>query len=58
MEDSSRDHDSCMALVQIVMLSNNVATLFEKNSKMIRVLLVMEQVQKNVVTQVLFKLHI
>ena len=44
VDNSSKDHDTSLALMLVVMLLNDVVALFEENSEMIRDLLVMQKV--------------
>ena len=43
--DSAQDHDTSVALARAVMLPNDVAALFEEDTKTIKILLVMLHVQ-------------
>ena len=58
MADSTKDHDTSMALTWVVMLLNDFVALSKKNSETIRGLLMMQQVQVSIMSSVLFKLHI
>ena len=50
--DSSKDHNTSLALVRIVMLPKVVVDLAEESSKAIKDLLVMQQVQVSILTSV------
>ena len=50
--DFAKDHDTSVALVWAVMLSNEIATLSEEDTEMMRSMLVMQHVQVSYMTSV------
>ena len=58
MVDSTKDHDTSMALARAVMLPNDVISLSEENLKTINDLLLIQQVQVSILALVFFELLI